>query len=349
MAQPNASFDVLATATLRNARKVLADNLSVHTPLLAKLKAHGGWSTDQGGTTITEPLLHDGNSTVKSYAGYETIDTSPQEGLTTAEFEWKQLSGSVVISGIEEFKNSASKVQIVNLLKSKMKQLDISFREEVAQQILGDGTGNDSKDIGGLDSLIGVTTTGTVGGIVEASNAFWTPQRIDFNTHTDWNGGSAGTSFATTAGTSIEGLRAFRVMYNRVLRGNDRVGLILTDADTAEQYEEYTEGDKYRVTDRQLADLGFDNISFKGIPICWDDFMSNTAGTGYPYAGDTGSRVYFLNLNYLKFVVGKGRDFMTTPFMRPENQDARVANVLLYGNMVISNRARQGVIFQMPV
>lgn len=333
----NASFDTLATTTLRKARTVLADNLSVHTPLLAKLKEHGGYRKERGGTTITEPLLYEDNSTVSSYAGYETIDVTPQEGLTSAEFEWKQLAGSVTISGIEEFKNSGQKEKIIGLLSAKMKQLDISFREEVARQVLGDGSGNSSKDIGGLNLLIDLTA-GTVGGIAEGTNSWWAPQRSAFG----------GTTFGTTSGSSVEGLDEFRSMYNAVLRGSDRVGLILTTSDIAEAYEAYTEGDKYRVTDRRLADLGFDNISFKGVPIVWDDFMAPGV-TGYPNAEDTDGRVYFLNLNYLHFVVGEGKDFVTTPFQRPENQDARVANVLLYANMTISNRARQGVISELTV
>jgi hypothetical protein len=351
MAAGNSSFGVLATTTLRNARQTLFDNLSNHSPLLAKLRAHGGVRKDRGGTTITEPLLYGGNSTVKPYAGYEPLDLTPQEGLTSAEFEWKQLAGSVVISGMEKFKNSQGKTQIVNLLKAKLKQLDISFKEEVNRQILSDGTGFSSKSIGGLGLLVGIGGGDTVGGIdaSDAANAWWDPQIADFDTVYSGAG-----NFTSANGATFSGLMALRDMYTSVLRGDDRVGLIISTDACVNAYEAIAEGDKLRVTDTGLADLGFDNVAFKGVPMVWDAFMDADDTTNSPYAGsnttghgpsDDEHRIYFLNLNYLNFVIGEGKEFMTTPFMRPENQDAEVANVILYCNMTVSNRARQGVIY----
>lgn len=352
MAAGNSSFGVLATTTLRNARQTLFDNLSNHSPLLAKLRMHGGVRKDRGGTTITEPLLYGGNSTVKPYAGYEPLDLTPQEGLTSAEFEWKQLAGSVVISGMEKFKNSQGKTQIVNLLKAKLKQLDISFKEEVNRQILSDGTGFSSKSIGGLGLLVGIGGGDTVGGIdaSDAANAWWDPQIIDFDTY------SSASNFTQTAAShpSSWGMRAMRDMYTRCIRNEDKAGLILGSDDFINAYESIAEGDKLRVTDTGLADLGFDNVAFKGVPCVWDAFMDADDTTNSPYAGsnstghgpsDDEHRIYFLNLNYLQFVIGEGKEFMTTDFMRPENQDAEVANVILYCNMTVANRSRQGVIY----
>ena len=348
MAAGNTSFGVLATTTLRNARQTLFDNLSNHTPLLAKLRAMGGVRKDRGGTTITEPLLYGGNSTVKPYAGYEPLDLTPQEGLTSAEFEWKQLAGSVVISGMEKFKNSQGKTQVVNLLKAKLKQLDISFKEEVNRQLLSDGTGFSSKSIGGLGLLVGIGGGDTVGGIdaSDAANAWWDPQIIDFDT--------SYTTFTTAAAPTFHGLQAMRDMYTRCIRNDDKAGMIIGSDDFVNAYEAIAEGDKLRVTDRGLADLGFDNVAFKGVPVVWDAFMDSDDTANSPYAGsnttghgpaDDEHRIYFLNLNYLNFVIGEGKEFMTTDFMRPENQDAEVANVILYCNMTVSNRSRQGVIY----
>ena len=41
------------------------------------------------------------NSTAKWYSGYEVLDTSTSNVFTAAEFNYKQLAGNVVISGLE--------------------------------------------------------------------------------------------------------------------------------------------------------------------------------------------------------------------------------------------------------
>jgi hypothetical protein len=318
-------FAALQSSTLRNARSAIVDNLTEQNALLKLMRSKGGIRHDSGGTTIDEPLLYGDNDTVKSYAGYEVLNTQPQEGLTTAQYAWKQLAGSVSISGIEEFKNAASKTRVFNLLMAKMRQLKISFSKEVNRQMFADGTGNAGKDIGGLALLVSDAAS-TVGGIDEsaAGNSWWANQRIDFNAvYTTWN---------TASNSSIEGLDAFRVMWNDVIRNSDKPDLLIGSDTVHEAYEAYTEGDKYRTFRTDVADLGFDNVAFKGVPYVWDVDI-------------TDNRVYFLNFDYLKFVIGSGKDFITTDFDRPHAQDAKLAHMLLYANMTVSNRARQGVIF----
>lgn len=49
---PNASFDTLASVTLKNYRPVLADNLTGHEALLWELKEKGFVREEDGGLTI---------------------------------------------------------------------------------------------------------------------------------------------------------------------------------------------------------------------------------------------------------------------------------------------------------
>lgn len=53
--------------------------------------------------------------------------------------------------------------------------------------------------------------------------------------------------------------------------------------------------------------------------------------------------LYMLNSRYLKFTVDKETEFVSTDFIRPENQDAKTSQILLMANMTQSNSARQGV------
>jgi len=321
---PNPDFDTIASTTLKNYRGVLADNLTSHQVLLQQLKEKGFIREDEGGTSIVETLLYGQNSTVKSYAGYDLLDVTPQTGITAAEFLWKHIAGSVVISGQEEFENKG-KSRIINLLEAKMTQLDISIRQVVNAMIFGDGTGNGGKDITGLDLAVeDGAAWSTYGGIDSslAANAFWRNQYINFT-------GAGNTSFGTASGASVEGMNVMRNLYNSCSRGKTKPTLILTTQLLFEAYEKHGEGSKLETMSTKLLEMGFQNLLFKGTPIVWDE--------------DVPSQVMvMLNSDFLKFVVGKGRNFITTPFVRPKDQEAKVAQVLLYANITLANRARQG-------
>lgn len=321
MANPN--LGTIAATTIKNYRSTFADNLTNHNVVLATLRSKGFIREDEGGTSIVETLLYGSNSTVKSFSKYDLLDVTPQEGIDAAEYLWKQLAGAVTISGKEEFENK-SRARIINLLEAKMTQLDISFQEEVGRQICGDGTGNGSKDITGLQLAVEEGTAWSVYGAIDSNlYAFWRNNFLNFT--------GTYTSFGTAHGKSVQGMAALRTMYNNVSRKNEKPDLILTTQDVYELYEAHAEGDKLRMTSTKVADMGFTNILFKDVPIVWDENVPS----GY---------AWFLNNDYLRFVVGKGKNFVHTPFVTPHNQDAKSSQVLLYCNITCANRKRQGLI-----
>jgi hypothetical protein len=55
-----------------------------------------------------------------------------------------------------------------------------------------------------------------------------------------------------------------------------------------------------------------------------------------------GKRMYFLNSKYIWLNGDKDRWFVNTPFVRPHTVDARYSQIIAHGEMVISNRKRQG-------
>ena len=78
------TWDSLLTTTLANYQKTLVDNIFDDYPHLSYIngklgKAMRGGSikrVENGGESIVEHLLYGTNSTVKSYAGAETLDTT---------------------------------------------------------------------------------------------------------------------------------------------------------------------------------------------------------------------------------------------------------------------------------
>ena len=310
---PNANFDALLSTTLANYRDKLTDNVFTARPLTYWLSDKGRIRTESGGTKIVEQLIYGQNDTVKSYSGSETLSLTPQEGITAAEYDWKQYGASIAISGIEEAKNNGEHA-IIDLLEAKIMQAEESLREGFNQMFFGNGTGNSGKNWNGLGNLI--ERGNTVGGI--DSSVVTAPGVVG---NEFWNSYEENTAGALT-------LLQMATAYNSVSVGNDHPDLILTTQTLFEKYESLLQP-QLRYTDTKTAEAGFQNLLFKGAPIMYD--VHAPAGT-----------MFFINSKYLKLVGHSDKWFAQTDFVRPENQDARFALIMCYGNLVCSNRAKQG-------
>lgn len=310
----NPNYDALLSTTLANYRKQFSDNLSRSFFLYWWLNQKDKKKLIDGGESIVIQLMYGKNSTIKSYSGYELLDTTPQEGLTAVKYPWKQVAGSVSISRKEERQNSGES-RLIKLLDAKIRQAEISMRDELNRMFFGDGTGNDSKDIFGLQLLVeDGTAWGTLAGIdrSDASNAWWRNQ---------WIGGVG--SF----GTSNAGINAMRTGYNNASRGNEHPDIGVTTQSIFEYYEAGLVANE-RFTDNETGDAGFVNLKFKGMILGYDEQC-------------TAQSMYMLNSNYLEFDVDKMTDLITTDFIRPDNQDAKTAQLLIMANLTCSNCARQ--------
>ena len=304
----NANFDALLSTTLANYRPQLTDNIFTARPLTYFLMDKGRIRMVDGGTKIVEPLIYGQNGTVASYSGYDTISLTAQEGMSAAEYDWKQYAASIAISGIEEAKNNGE-AAIINLLEAKIMQAEESMREGFNQMFFADGTGNSGKNWNGLANL--VESGNTVGGINSASG-----QGNDW-----WRSYEENTAGALT-------LAQMATAYNSVSVGNDHPDMILTTQTLYEKYEALLQP-QLRYTDTKTADAGFQNLLFKAAPVTYD--VHCTSGV-----------VYFLNSKYLTLVGHSGKWFQQTDFVRPENLDARYALIMCYGNLTVRNRAKQG-------
>lgn len=303
----NANFDALLSTTLANYRSQLTDNVFTARPLTYFLMDKGRIRMLNGGTKIVEPLIYGKNNTVGSYSGYDSLSLTPQEGISAAEYEWKQYAASIAISGIEEAKNNGEQ-EIINLLEAKIMQAEESMREGFNEMFFSDGTGNSGKNWNGLGNL--VEASGTVGGInrATAGNEFWRSYEEN------------------TAGALT--LAQMSTAYNSVSVGNDHPDMVLTTQTLFEKYEALLQP-QLRYTDTKTADAGFQNLLFKAAPVVYD--VHCTAGI-----------VYFLNSKYLTLVGHSGKWFAQTEFVKPEDVDARYALIMCYGNLTCRNAAKQG-------
>jgi len=320
MASPNLSE--LVTAGIRNRSKKLADNVTNTNALLYELNKKGNVKTFDGGTSIVQELEYAENSTYKRYSGYETLDISPSDVMSAAEFDIKQIAVAVSISGLEILKNSG-KSKMLDLLESRIKNAERTFANNMSTDIYSDGTASSGKQIGGLQLLIADDpAVGTVGGINKANYSFWRNQEYDFSD-----------ASATPSATTIQ--TAMNQLYLLCSRGTDKTDLIVADNTYFRYYWESLQANQ-RFTDEKMAAAGFDNLKFMGAKVVFDGGQGGACPA---------NRMYFLNTNYIFLRPHADRNMVPLdPDRFAVNQDALVKLIGWAGNMTLSNMALQGVI-----
>ena len=312
MAAGNSNFDEILSTTLKNYIPKLTDNIFSARPLFYALTNGQTIRRISGGAKIVVPIIYGTNSTAGSYDGTDTIDTTAQTGISAAEYDWGQYAATVTISGIEEAKNNGE-AQIIDLLEGKIFQTQETIIENMNTMLFGNGTGNSSKDWLGLSALVG--STGSPGGIdaTDADNSWWR-------------------SAVTNQGSAAITLASMATLYNNCSVGNDQPTIGITGQNQYEAYEALLV-DQIRYTDTDMADGGFQNLLFKGCPLTFDGTLASEG------------KLYFLNTKYLQLVAHSDVWFKPTPFVRPTNQDAVYSQLLCYGELTTSNRARQGFMY----
>lgn len=344
-------YDALLSTTLDGYIKsgTMFDNIFKDSAYLALIREKGSVIKQNGGERIRAPLMYGKNSTIESKSAYGLIDTTPQEGMTTAFFEWRELAGSVSISRKEERQNSGE-AQILDLLKKKVMQAEMSMREELNRQLLQgtvSGTtfvpGNDALDLHPLgyflrkDNTADPSTGGNVGNI-SASNSWWRHRTAVADSGSTDTGNSFAVNVTTYAGVEA----AFKRLYNFCGRGSGGFPDIgVTDQVSFETYENAL-NTKVRYTDTKFADMGFDNVKLRGATVVWDELVPDLdSGT----TAITKGTLFLLNSKFYHLVIDSETDIVSTPFVEPENQTVKTSKILFMGNAAVSNLRKHGALY----
>lgn len=324
MATPSSTITEMATMTLRNRTGKIADNASKNNALLYRLKARGKVKPVSGGRTIVQEIEYAQNGSFKRYSGYDTLNISPSDVFTAAEFDFKQAAVAVSISGLEMLQNSG-KEAILDLLESRISNAERTLVDNIAADCYSDGTADGGKQIGGLKLLVSKTpSTGTVGGI-DASTTVGT-----FWRNIAYDGGSAPTS------STIQGYMNATAV--QLVRGTDRPDLIVADSNYYNLYLASLQNIQ-RVTSEEMAGAGFTSLKYFGAGMSSDVVLDGGVGGACP-----ANTMYFLNTNYLFFRPHADRNFtMIGEDRYATNQDAMVKLIGFAGNLTTSNRSLQGV------
>ena len=308
--------DIMAT-TIRSRTKKVADNVTNNNAFLARLESRGNTKTVSGGEYIMQELTYAENSNAGWYSGYDLLPVGESNVISAAEFDWKQYAVPVIISGLEELKNSG-KERMIDLMSTRLNVAESTMANDMSVGLYSDGTAAGGKQIQGLDLAVSTTPAAATpyGGIDGSVDTFW-QNLYDATVPTS---------------TNIQGL--LNTMWSQLVRGADRPDMILMGTNAWNAYVESLQ-DKQRFNSPAVGDAGFATLKYMDADVVLD------GGIGGQCGDDT---IFMLNSKYLHYRPHKSRNMVPlAPNKRYSiNQDAEVQIIGWAGNVTCSGRKFQG-------
>lgn len=297
------TYDQLSAITLRKIVPKMVDNIFDSNPLLQRLKKKCYTSID-GGTSISQPLNYAQVSASDWYSGADTLNTTDNDIITAAEYNWKQIYANISINRLDELKNSGDSAKL-NLVKQKSQIAEKTIMDQMGTGVYN--SGSNAKAIGGLRLIL--STSNTVGGIAQSSYSWWQAQ-VDSST----------TTLSIAAMQSRDTLCTI---------GNDMPTVVMTTRSLYNSYYALLQPQQ-RFTDSETAKGGFSALMFNGKPVIADSHCP-------------ASHMMFLNEDYLNLYYHPDEDFRFEPFQKPINQNVRVAKIYWAGAFGSSNNRMHGL------
>jgi hypothetical protein len=296
------TYDQISAITQKKIMPKLVDNIFDSNPLMQRAKKKWYEKTD-GGTSILQPLNYAQASAGGWYAGAETLVTTDNDVITSAEYPWKQIYKNISISRLDELKNSGDSAKL-KFVTNKIKITEKSIQDDMGTGLYSAGT--DAKSIVGLRVI--VATSETVGGISQSTYSWWQAQ-LDSSTTT-----------LTIA--------AMQSRDQACTIGSDGPSVIMTTRALYNSYYALLQPQQ-RFMDSETAKGGFSSLQFNGKPVIVDSHCPS---------GD----MYFLNEDYLHLYYHPDEDFRFEPFQKPVNQNVKVAKIYWAGALGSSNNRMHG-------
>jgi hypothetical protein len=335
---PVPGLSEVATMTLRNRTRKLADNVSRNNAILTRLNSRGNVRTFSGGRTIVCELEYANNLTYQRFSGYQTLNISPSPMASAAEYPIRQVAVVVSISGLEQLQNSGRE-QSIDLLRSRISNAEKTFKNGMSYDLYSDGS--ITGQISGLQALVASSPgTGTVGGIDRSLWPFFRNYAF---------------SAATDGGAAISPANAYDYMlqvWQNTTRGADRIDLILSDNTAWGAYNRSLHGIQRNTnTSSDVAKSGFASLDFMGADVVMDGGYQGSVLDGNNFGPNSAAVVggaptgnmFFLNTEYLYLKPHADCNMdVLEPTRHSVNQDAMVKIIGWAGNLCLSNGFLQG-------
>lgn len=301
------NVDETLTLTMTNLIPGIKDNVFKENTALGWLYG-AAKQKKKGGTSLSHGLRYGRNTTAQSYQRYDILDTTPQDNLTRDQWDWKQYAVSVSIDGFTERIANAGQYAIENAIEEKKEEAEMSLKTLLEQDIFAAAPG--SKSLRSLPTI--VLASGTEGQINGTTSTWW---QATVTAGGSWAGGIGRASLVTNMNTISK------------LNPVGMPEMLISDQTSYEAYES-TMIAQYRYTDNS-PDIGAKKLLFKEVPWIWS--VQATSGV-----------IYVLHSKAIEFVVNSDTDFTVTQFVKPANQDARVAQILFAATLATGIRRKLG-------
>ena len=306
------ALDTVINAMLTRSRAKLIMASAISGTVSAYLHAQKRVIVEDGGPSITNPLIVGLNPNVTSMQYYDQVPVAQTNEFTTVSYSMSRVVGSLIISDQEEDENQG-RAAIFKILKGKIMALDESISRQFATYHTAVGTGTDPNGLGNL--IPADPTTGSVGGISLASEAQWrsssynfagtlTPENIeeafDDIIELDLNRSSDGQT--SPKPTVIFAGRNIYRMHKAAVR--DKSTIMLGETGTG----------------KKLTNLGIVGTTHNGVPLLFDEKLpANVA--------------YFVNDEYLTLHVLRGVNMKIKQLVAPWDTDATGRRVVWEGQL----------------
>jgi hypothetical protein len=307
-----AALDTVINAMLTRSRAKLIMASAISGTVSAYLHAKKRVVVEDGGPSITNPLIVGLNPNVTSMQYYDQVPIAQTNEFTTVSYNMSRVVGSLIISDQEEDENQG-RAAIFKILKGKIMALDESISRQFATYHTSIGTGTDPNGLGNL--IPADPTTGSVGGISLASEAQWrsssynfagtlTPENIeeafDDIIELDLNRSSDGQT--SPKPTVIFAGRNIYRMHKAAAR--DKAVINLNETGTG----------------KKLVNLGIVGTTHNGVPLLFDEKLSANVA-------------YFVNEEYLTLHVLRGVNMKIKQLVAPWDTDASGRRVVWEGQL----------------
>jgi len=301
-----ATYDtVVLNTSLTDYQKRLVDNVYNTGTVQGLLNQAGNKKTVDGGLSIVETLIKEKQAEGGFYLGADVLNNTQGNTLTMIECKWQNMYEPIQITRDEERQNSGDAHKILDLVGTKISLSEKAIRDRMDQAL--------STPVGEANNLIDLETlvaAGTLGTIAGATDTFWQATV------------TASGAFATQ-GLSDMATATYAVSS---AAETDNPTIYLTTKTIFKKFED-TRLPLERISNTMSANAGFTNLTFKGKPLVYGNYISS-------------GLLFGLNMNYIYLAVDSATDLITTPFITPTNQTVKVAYILWRGNLLTNNRRR---------
>lgn len=297
------SIDQLNAITTKKIIPKLYDNIFDSNPLLQRILKSGQYQSQDGGISLDTPLNYAQTDATGWYSGADTLDTTDNENITGASYDWRNIYAGISITDEDELKNSGP-TGVLKLLASKSMIAERTIKDQMGTGLYSDGT--NTKSIVGLRDI--VATDQTVGGISQSTNTWWQAQ-VD----------------STTTTLTMSALNS---VYEDASVDSEKPTVATSTRANYNRFYNLLQPQQ-RFLDSSVAKGGFQSLMFNGIPFISDSHCP-------------ANHVFFINEGHLWLWYHPQRNFSLEPFQKPINQQVKVARILWMGALGSTNNRYHG-------